>query len=338
MKTFEHGGDIEAFAKRVNCTIDKVIDLSSNINFLKPHISTDLNTLNISSYPTYNRLYKSIAQHYGVKSSQLELFNGGSSAIFELFSHLQLKQCTLYSPAYLEYKKASLLFGYEVHIINRFESMHKEVKKGSLIVFVNPSTPDGKYYDIAKLLQQWKEKKCTVLIDESFIEFTAYDSAVKYLKQYDNIYILKSMTKFYSCAGIRIGTILSRKKNIKTLKEKMPLWRLSEFDSIYLQEALKDTTFRKKTKKLTLQNRMKLIDVLQTYSFVEHIYESCANYVLIRLKGVCAHALQEHLDDYGIMVRNCENFDGLNAYHVRIAVKNTKSIQALKRALDEWNM
>lgn len=55
------------------------------------------------------------------KASQIELFNGGSSAIFTLFSHLNLKTCTIYSPAYLEYKKASLNFGYELNTINRFE-------------------------------------------------------------------------------------------------------------------------------------------------------------------------------------------------------------------------
>ncbi len=84
-----------------------------------------------------------------------------------------------------------------------------------MVVFVNPSTPDGKYYDIKNLMQKWIKKRCTVLIDESFLEFTKNKSDLKYLKEYKNLYILKSMTKFYSCAGVRVATLISTKENIK---------------------------------------------------------------------------------------------------------------------------
>lgn len=85
MKTYEHGGQIEAFAKALGCSIDEVIDLSSNINFVKPHITLDFNALNIASYPTYDKLYQVIADNYGIQTSQMELFNGGSSAYFSTF-------------------------------------------------------------------------------------------------------------------------------------------------------------------------------------------------------------------------------------------------------------
>ncbi len=93
-KKFEHGGNIEEFAKSLACKSSDIIDLSSNINFIKPKIKIDFNTLNIKDYPTYENLYESIAKNYKVKTSNIELFNGGSSAIFKLFSFLNLK--TLY--------------------------------------------------------------------------------------------------------------------------------------------------------------------------------------------------------------------------------------------------
>ena len=215
MKTFEHGGQIEKFALELGCDVSEIIDLSSNINFVKPQINVDFNTLDISSYPTYDKLYEKIASNYGVQSDEIELFNGGSSAIFTLFKHLNLESCTIYSPAYLEYKKASLNFGYKLNLINRFENIDVEIKKNSLVIFVNPSTPDGKYYDLEELMQTWIEKSCTILIDESFLDFCDKPSAIKYLETYDKLYILKSMTKFYSSAGIRVGTIVSTKENIE---------------------------------------------------------------------------------------------------------------------------
>ena len=333
MKTFEHGGQIEKFALELGCNVSEIIDLSSNINFVKPQINVDFNTLDISSYPTYDKLYEKIASNYGVQCDEIELFNGGSSAIFSLFKHLALDSCTIYSPAYLEYKKASLNFGYKLNLINRFENIDVEVKKNSLVIFVNPSTPDGKYYELEELMKKWMENSCTILIDESFLDFCDKPSAIEYLKTYDKLYILKSMTKFYSSAGIRVGTIVSTKENIEKLKEFEPMWKLSQFDSIYLQNALEDRVFKGVSQKVNEKNRIELESILKGSSFVEEISTSSANYILVKLKDIKAKEFQERLKPYKIMVRDCSNFDYLDDRFVRIAVKSSNANDSLKRAL-----
>ena len=333
MKTFEHGGQIEKFALELGCDVSEIIDLSSNINFVKPQINVDFNTLDISPYPTYDKLYEKIALNYGVQSDEIELFNGGSSAIFTLFKHLNLESCTIYSPAYLEYKKASLNFGYKLNLINRFENIDIEIKKNSLVIFVNPSTPDGKYYELEELMKKWMENSCTILIDESFLDFCDKPSAIKYLKTYDKLYILKSMTKFYSSAGIRVGTIVSTKENIEKLKEFEPMWKLSQFDSIYLQNALEDKVFKSVSIKINEKNRVELETILKSSSFVEEISTSSANYMLVKLKDIKAKEFQERLKPYKIMVRDCSNFDYLDDRFIRVAVKSSNANDSLKRAL-----
>ena len=335
MKTFEHGGQIEKFAFDLGCSVSEIIDLSSNINFVKPQINIDFNTLDISSYPTYDKLYEKVSSNYGVKSSQIELFNGGSSAIFTLFRHLALETCTIYSPAYLEYKKAALNFGYELNTINRFENINENVKENSLVIFVNPSTPDGKYYDVEELIQTWIKKSCKILIDESFLDFCDKLSSIKYLETYDKLYILKSMTKFYSSAGIRVGTIVSTKENIEKLKEFEPMWKLSQFDSNYLQAALDDKLFKNLSKEINIKNKIELENILRNSSLIEEIFESSANYVLVKLKNLSAKEFQEKLKPYKIMVRDCSNFDYLNSSDVRIAVKSSSANEILQRALKE---
>ena len=335
MKTFEHGGQIEKFAYELGCDVSEIIDLSSNINFVKPQINIDFNTLDISSYPTYDKLYDKIAKNYGVESSEIELFNGGSSAIFTLFKHLALKSCTIYSPAYLEYKKASLNFGYELNTINRFENIDEDVKENSFVIFVNPSTPDGKYYEIDELMKKWIEKSCTILVDESFLDFCDKPSAIKYLKSYDKLYILKSMTKFYSSAGIRVGTIVSTKENIEKLKRFEPMWKLSQFDSNYLQAALDDKIFKSISKAINIKNKIELENILKNSELIEEVLESSANYVLVKLKNLSAKEFQEKLKPYKIMVRDCSNFDYLNERFVRIAVKSSNANEILQKALKQ---
>ena len=335
MKTFEHGGQIEKFAFDLGCDVSEIIDLSSNINFVKPQINVDFNSLDISSYPTYDKLYEKIALNYGVQSDEIELFNGGSSAIFTLFKHLNLESCTIYSPAYLEYKKASLNFGYKLNLINRFENIDVEIKKNSLVIFVNPSTPDGKYYDLEELMKKWIENSCTILIDESFLDFCDKPSAIKYLETYDKLYILKSMTKFYSSAGIRVGTIVSTPQNIEKLKRFEPMWKLSQFDSHYLQAALDDKLFKNISKAINIKNKIELENILKESDLIEEIFESSANYLLVKLANLNAKEFQEKLKPYKIMVRDCSNFDYLNERFVRIAVKSSSANEILEKALKE---
>ena len=68
---------------------------------------------------------------------------------------------------------------------------------------------------------------------------------------------------------------------------------------------------------------------------MEEIFESSANYLLIKLKNLSAKEFQELLKPYKIMVRDCSNFDYLNEKFVRIAVKSSSANETLKKALQE---
>lgn len=331
---FKHGGDVKGFTKEVGCELSQVIDLSSNINFIKPELNINFNKIDISSYPTYDTLYNNIANLYQIDNTELELFNGASSAIFSLFRFFDTRLCYIYSPAYLEYKKAAITFDYQVELVNRFVELDKEVEPNSLVVFVNPSTPDGSFYDIDALLSKWMAKNCTILIDESFIEYTLQKSAIEYIKKYDKLFILKSLTKFYSCAGVRIGSIVSSAKNIEAIKKYEPMWKISELDMAYVNEVLKDKKFSQISKAVNITNKEYLVKILKDFKYTNHIFNSSAKFILVQLKTIKSQELQELLKPYKIMIRDCSNFDFLDDEFVRIAVKSTKNLEKLKKALD----
>ncbi len=336
MKQYQHGGDIVSFALELGCGVDEVIDLSSNINTIKPEINIDFNDIDISAYPNYDKLYEKIAKLYDVEVDELELFNGASSAIFSLFSKFATRHCCIYSPAYLEYKKAAGINGYTIEHINRFTDIEKYVPPGSLVVFVNPSTPEGNLYFMETLTEKWMKKNCTILVDESFLDF-CHDSLSKsvssYIKNYDKLYVLKSMTKFYSSAGIRVGAVISSKQNIKKLKEKEPAWKISQFDSVYIQKALEDENFAKISKAVNIKNKEYLTHILEASKYIQRVFPSIANFCMVQLKGIDAKTFQELLKPYKIMVRDCSNFDFLDGSFVRIAVKGQKHLGALEDAL-----
>ncbi len=333
MKEFSHGGDIHSFAKSIGCGLDEVIDLSSNINFVKPNIDIDFNKLDVSAYPSYDDLYTAISKKYNINIDYIKLFNGGTTAINTLFQHIDLKECNIYSPAYLEYKRCANINGFNTKYINRFKNITNQATPNSFVIFVNPSTPDGLYYNMDELINEWIDKNCTILIDESFLDFTDYKSAIPYLYKYDKLYILKSMTKIYSSAGIRIGTLLSQKNNIKVIKEKESIWNISQFDSNYIQSALRDKDFKNISDIANKKAKDYLLSILGKSDFIEKIYPSDANFVLVKLKNINAVEFQKILSVDKIMVRDCSNFDGLDDSFVRIAVKDIKLISKLASSL-----
>jgi threonine-phosphate decarboxylase len=333
MTTYGHGGDVNSFAAHCGCAPEEVIDLSSNINFITPTV--DFSGVSLNSYPTYEILTETLASHYGVTSEELELFNGGSAAIFALLRFFNNTICTIYSPAYLEYKKASHLHGKKVCLINRFEAMDAGVEENSLVIFVNPSTPDGHYYEIVTLMERWSAKNCTILIDESFLEFCGGESATRYLPAYDKLYVLKSQTKFYGCAGVRVGIVLSSCENIRALRAKEPLWKISALDSHFLISALADEPFRAQSHLLNAEAKTYLKTFLDGSPLFEKVFESDANFFLVRLAHMNAQAFQEKLIPYRIMVRDCSNFDFLDERTVRIAVKSIAELKQFEIALSE---
>ncbi len=332
MKMFEYKKQL---AKDLNCDINELIDFSSSINFLKPNINIDFNSLDTSVSPNYEKLNKKISNNYNLNINQFELFNGHSSSIFALFKYLNLTHCTLYSPINMKYKKACINFGYQLRTINRFEDIYLPVKADSLIVFLNPSFPDGKYYDMEKLIAYWKEQNCTILIDESFLPFCEGESCIKYLNNYEKIYILKSLTKFYGSDGVNVSLLISTIQNIEKLKRFETSWKISIFDVNYLQSAFEDRSFKSISKAINLKNKIELEKILKSSNLVDEVFDSNVNYFLIKLKNITAKEFQEKLKTFKILVENCSDFDFLDENYMKISVKDSKSNKTLKEAFEK---
>lgn len=307
--------------------------MGSNLNFLTPEIDVDFGNINTKSIPNYDKLNNQISQNYKVLKEQFEIFSGDFSAVYSLVQRLNLENCVIYSPAYLEYKKIALKFGYEVQLINRLETLNVDIQDNSFVIFTNPSFPDGKFYEIEELLLFWKGKNATVLIDESFLDFTNEKSASRFLVDFPNIYILKSMTKFYGNAGIQISLLISSTLNIKKIKEFEPNNKLSIFDVAYFSSALNDKLFKKVSKALMVKNNILLENILKNSQLFEIIYPSRVNFILAKLKIITACKFKKALEMNNILINDCSHFDFLDDKFIQISVNNEDDMRKLKEVL-----
>lgn len=330
----KHGAGIYKTANKLGCKADEIIDFSSNINSYNPNVSITLTKEMLVKYAdsSYSDLKKSIADKYQIKKKQMALYNGATSAIFELFRHLKEKRVYLYAPLYGEYEKAAKEENKKIIKINRFKKLYKKPKKGSTVVFVNPSTPDAKHYDLEKLLGMWKQQKCTIILDESFLEFENLISLRNQINNYKKLYIIQSFSKFNACAGVRIGAIFSHLSNIKKLKT--PLWNLSSFDVEFLTQRLKDKAFEEKSKKLHKEYKEELFNILENSKLFDKIYKSDSNFFLTKSKK--ADEIFGYLLKNKILVRTCGSFDFLDNSYLRFAVKETHAHNRLTEVLKEF--
>jgi len=329
----KHGANIYKYASRLGIQASEIVDFSSNINSYHPDIVIKLSHSILVNYgdATYKALKQSMVQKYSIKKKQIALYNGATSAIYELFKHLENKKVYLYAPLYGEYEKAAKQTKKKIIKINHFKELHKKPKKNSLVVFVNPSTPNAKYYDLKKLFHTWRKQNCTVVLDESFLEFEDLKSYREEIETYDKLYVIQSFSKFYSCGGVRIGAIFSSKNNIKKLST--PLWNLSSFDTEFLTRRLIDTEFDKRSKNLHKMHKKELLKILEESRLFKKIYKSDANFFLVKAKQ--SKQIFEYLLKEKILVRTCDSFDFLDANYLRFAVKDTYSHHKLKKTLIE---
>jgi threonine-phosphate decarboxylase len=350
-----HGGNIYRFAGRLGCLPEQVLDFSANIN---PEQAVDLSCLQgvqLTPYadPDYGSLKQAINQRYPTPAGvDIELFNGASAAIFALLRSLQPKDLVLYTPLYGEYAHIAGELGCTVQHINRFSRLMADIPKHSTVIFVNPSTPDGQLYDMQDLLAKWQAADCTIIIDESFLDFStardggsvaigmepmrrAADSVAEHITHYDKLYVIKSLSKFYGCAGIRIGFILAATAAIKELHRFEPAWKLSSLDMVYMQQALANTAFIEQTRQQTVHLRGLLHQALHDSALFDKIYPGQANFLLARLANGDGYQLQEQLESARILIRVCDNFAGLDKSHVRFAVKDEQAIARLTNSFSD---
>ena len=310
-----------------------MIDFSSNINFYQPNSQLTFESQTVVNYPdsNYSNLKKVIANKYEVKSSQIALFNGSTDAIHTLLKSLKRQEVYLYEPLLSEYEKA--VKKKNIYRINRITDIESEPTEDSVVVFVNPSTPEGEYYNLEKLFEIWMRAECTIIIDESFLEFEALASFRAKINEYKRLYIVQSFSYFYSCGGVRVSAIFSHKKNIKKLSSK--LCSISSLDSAFLQERLADEEFITKSKELHTIQKAQLKSILEESSLFDEIAESDTNFILTHTPQ--GEELFTHLLEHNIRVKTCEKFTYLDKNWLSFSVKSEQDHAKLQEAFHAFS-
>ena len=187
--------------------------------------------------------------------------------------------------------------------IDEFINFGKQVKP-KLIFLPNPLAQVGaiiKLEDIVKVVEAFPESM--IVADEAYIEFAEEESALSIFNKYQNITILRTVSKFYGLPGIRVGFMISHFKD-DIFKVKMPdnLDKISCKIACNLFENLTPEIIENRKKEIA-QKKADLIEWLKQFDEIETIYESRSHFVYIKLKCLAEDFAKKILTEYNAKIR-----------------------------------
>ena len=204
----------------------------------------------------------------------------------------------------------------------------------ALTIVCNPNAPSGTFVPKEEISQLAEEIKGVLLIDEAYVDF-AEDNCLELVKKFDNVIILRSMSKGYSLAGLRFGYGIADEKLIKGLRKVKDSYNVDVVAIAAAAAAIQDQQYFKNNVQKVKIERKFLTEKLIGLGF--HVYPSQANFILARPSKVRAIDIYEKLKDRNIYVRYWAYPDIKDKLRITVgtAEQNKKFINALKEILAE---
>lgn len=354
-----HGGDVWGFSRKHNIPIEDVRDFSGPVNFLGPAPkaveAVKRYARFIKFYPDPNplELRTEIARYVGsgVDASNVILGNGSIELIYMITEIFPSGfKAVIPVPSFTEYEKAALRVGGEpvfVKLPDSFAlnvgSVKNAVTEETRIVFLcNPHSPSGKLNskeEIMELVDFCRKKDVIVSVDENYIEFAenCHDVTVAgEVENYDNLFVIRSVTKFYGMPGIRFGYGIATESLVDTLQTARQPWSINSLAGYATLAALEDKDFIENTKRTISKERARFAEMLNDILGL-HVFPSVTNFLLVKIldkKMITSKVLREELAKEGMLIRDCSTFVGLDDSYFRVTVKDYENNRKLKEAIE----
>ena len=329
-----------------------VLDFSSNITpigvpqAVKTTLKKNLDV--IQRYPDFSssKVISSLKKYTKLDKSYLIVGNGAIEIIYNFcFAFLSKNsQVLIPVPTFQEYETAAKLNNCKIsyfktmNLYENLDSFLSKIPKQGCVFLCNPNNPTGKLLtknQVLRIIKAAKKLSSIVFVDECFIEMVpgSNDSVISYVKKYDNLFVLRSLTKSFGLPGIRIGYAAASKPIIKILQKIKIPWSVNSLAQDAAIISLKNISHLKKSNNVIKKELNYLINTISKLDGF-YCYESSTNFILIKTKYISTK-LQHKLLKHKILIRDCKNFRGLDSHHIRIAVKSHKDNLKLVRALEK---
>ena len=292
--------------------------------------------------PLQKELKGRVAAMNGIPASCIFVGNGSDEAIdllFRIFCEPARDNCIICPPTYGMYRVSAYINDVVVKEVRLKDDFQLDVaaildavdERTKLIFVCSPNNPTGtlmRREDVAKIARKFDG---IVAVDEAYIHFARDESMVAELDSLANLVVLQTFSKAWGMAGLRVGLAFASPAIIELMNRVKPPYNVSGIAQRAVLEALGQKYEIDEWVAAALAERSRLTGELSKYSFVENIYPSDANFILV--KTTDADAIYKYLVDEKIVVRNRSNValcEGCLRVTVGTVAENTRLIDALR--------
>ena len=336
--------------------IKKIIKLSANESALgtSPKAKKEINKkINLSKYPDNksNDVRLNISKKFNSEFGKI-ICGAGSDEIIQIICQLFLKpkdEVIVPQYSFLMYRiyskisGANVLFAREYNYKISVPEVIKKVSKKTKIVFLaNPNNPTGTYLKKNELLQLRKKLRSNILlvVDDAYDEYIQkrdYASGLKLFNKNKNVLILRTFSKIYGLAALRIGWGYGPKKIIDAMNIIKPPFNVNTAAQLAAIAALKDKSFIKKSIRHNFIWANKIKKVLNKFNIITNDVNT--NFFLLNFSKCrySANYIQKNLENNGIILRSMQTYKIKNALRLTIGSSsaNNKFISILNKIFNK---
>jgi histidinol-phosphate aminotransferase len=330
-----HGALDFAELERLGIQPDDVLDFSVNSNPFgpPPQVWDAIRQTPLERYPDRESiaLRRALAERLEVSPEQILVGNGTAELIqLAAFAFLQKRDHALIvEPTFGEYERSVRLMKANVHrwravskngFIPSVEKIYKRLcqRKMQIVFLCNPNNPTGQVVS-NDVLRAWADEfpKTTFIVDEAYLAFVGGMPSAISLKR-KNILTLRSMTKDYAIAGLRLGYAVGAPRIIEAMKNLRPAWNVNALAQAAGLASLQSEKYVSETLAKLRGEKEALVSGLKELGYKP--VPSQTNYFLLPVRN--GEQFRAELLKHGIAVRDCASF-GLPSY-VRIAARKSE--------------
>jgi len=254
-----------------------------------------------------------LAKIKGVPAEYIFVGNGSDEVIdlaYRIFCNPKKDNVIICPPTYGMYEVSANINDVEIRKVNLTEDFQLDVdgilaatdQNTKLLFICSPNNPTGnnmRRTDVELLLNNFKG---LVIIDEAYINFSRQKTFIQELTEYENLVVMQTLSKAWGLASLRLGLAFASLPIIEIFNKVKPPYNINKASQSLAIEALQNTQQVNDWIKQTVEQRELLIKEISGFSFVKKIFESDANFLLVRVQD--ANALYNYLSQNKIIVRN----------------------------------
>ncbi len=306
-----HGANPERFIT------GKVYDFSTNTSVVKNRFS--IRKKLASQYPSIES--EELKDLLPYKSDQMLFTNGINEAIYLITT--MIDSAAIVEPTYVEYERALKGNNKRIEHIRTIE----EIQDVDAVFLCNPNNPDGRVRDLKPWVEHCQKKDILLIVDESYKDFYDYlETEVT-----SNVVFLRSLTKIYHMAGLRLGYVLADKRFIQQLHKRKPTWSVNAYAQHVGRQLLKDKTLVPKTRRFYQKESVWFKQQVQHLGCT--IIDYGMHYFLIEVED--DQLIIEHMLKNRILVRHTRNFKHLKGRFIRVATRTRRENKYFIKKLRE---